>query len=330
MGLGLIVAAILVVTFSKVVNLSSAFTRLEHLNMGLALLCGLAFLSAYAVRALRWRVFLAPGQLSARRAIAIYQVATFVNWLLPIRGGELVKALLLRRLNDIPVSESLPTVAMDKTMDLLPAVGLLLLLPFMPFQLSGSLWALLLTVLAVLACGAVFLAVAAWRREVALALISWIFARFPAFVRQRLEPFTVRFVNALLALVMCPRLLLIAAAYTAVAVCLDALSCLLAFAAIGANIAFPVVLYGYTLYNLAFILPTPPGQIGSNELVGLLVFAGLFHINQSAVAAMFLFAHPFTALLMVASGFICLSAMGLTLRSTLALSQERVSTEARL
>lgn len=330
MALGLIVAAILVVTFSKVVNLSSAFYRLEHLNMGLALLCGVVFLSAYAVRALRWRVFLATDQVSVPRAIAIYQVATFVNWLLPVRGGELVKALLLRKLNDIPVSDSLPTVAMDKTMDLLPAVGLLLLLPLMPFQLSKPLWALLLMVLAVLICGAVFLALAAWRRQTALALMSWVFARFPGFARQRLEPFALRFVNALLAIVVRPRLMLIAAAYTIVAVSLDALSCLLAFAAVGATIAFPVVLYGYTFYNLAFILPTPPGQIGSNELIGLLVFSGLFHLNQSAVAAMFLFSHPFTAVLMVVSGLVCLSAMGLTLRSTLALTRERgVSAEVR-
>jgi uncharacterized protein (TIRG00374 family) len=325
MALGLGVAAILVIVFTRVVNLSSAFQRLEHLNVGWALLCGVVFLSAYAVRALRWRCFLAPDRVSVPRAVAIYQVATFVNWLLPIRGGELVKALLLRRLNHIPVSKSLPTVAMDKTMDLLPAVGLLVLLPFMPFQLSRPLWVLLLTVLLVLACGALFLGLAAWRRQTALACLSWVMAKVPAVVRQRLEPFAMRFVDALLALVVRPRLLLVAAAYTVAAVSLDALSCLLAFAAVGATIAFPTVLYGYTFYNLAYILPTPPGQIGSNELVGLLVFSGLFHINQSAVAAMFLFSHPFTALLMVASGLFCLSTMGLTLRSTLALTQERTA-----
>ena len=76
---------------------------------------------------------------------------------------------------------------------------------------------------------------------------------------------------------------------------INALFCLLAFKAVGVTISPQVALYGYTLFNLAFILPTPPGHLGSNELVGLLIFAGVFGISRSGVAAMFLFSHPWTA-----------------------------------
>jgi uncharacterized membrane protein YbhN (UPF0104 family) len=100
------------------------------------------------------------------------------------------------------------------------------------------------------------------------------------------------------------------------------LFCWLAFRAVGVAIAFPIVLYGYTFYNLAYLLPTPPGQIGSNELIGLLVFSGLLHLNRTVVATMFLFSHPWTALLMTGSGLLSLSTMGLTLRTTLALAQD--------
>ncbi len=321
-GIGLAVAAILLVAFARLVNLGSVFQRLEHLSIGVALLSGVVFLGAYVVRALRWRCFLEPDPASVPQVVGIYQVATLVNFLLPVRGGELLKAILLRRLRGTPISRSLPTIAMDKIMDLLPAVGLLVVLPFLPIHLSGPLWGLLLTVLAVLVGGALFLGLAAWRRPAALALLAWMMERLPGVVRRRLEPFALRFVDALLGLVVRPRLLLVASAYTLAAVCLDALFCFLAFEAVGAHIAFVVVLFGYTFYNLAYILPTPPGQIGSNELVGLLVFAGLFHVNPTVVAAMFLFAHPWTAILMVISGVVCLSAMGLSLRSTLALTGE--------
>ena len=179
---------------------------------------------------------------------------------------------------------------------------------------------MLLTVLVFLGLGVFVLGLMLWRRPVALALLTRLMASLPGGVRQHLEPFLVRFVDALLALAVRPRLLLIAAAYTSVAVGLDALFCWLAFRAVGSAIAFPVVLYGYTFYNLAYMLPTPPGQIGSNELVGLLVFSGLFGLNRSAVAAMFLFSHPWTALLMSGSGMLSLSAMGLSVRQTLALA----------
>jgi uncharacterized protein (TIRG00374 family) len=318
---GLAVALLCLVACLHLVHLSSVAQRLQHLRLGLALVCGLVFLSAYGVRALRWRWLLAPHRVGLLRVVAIYQVAIFLNWLLPVRGGELVKCLVLRRLDAIPLSRSLPTVTMDKAMDLLPALGLLLLLPFVPLHLSPPLWGLLLSVLALLGLGVLLLGLLLWHRPLALALLSRLTARLPTGVRQHLEPFVGRFIEALLALAVRPRLLLIVAAFTAVAVGLDALFCWLAFGAVGAATAFPVVLYGYTFYNLAYMLPTPPGQIGSNELVGLLVFSGLCGINRSVVAAMFLFSHPWTALLMAGSGMLSLSAMGLTVRQTLALAQ---------
>jgi uncharacterized protein (TIRG00374 family) len=320
---GLCAGAVLIVTFLRLVNVGAVYRRLEHLSIGFALLCGVAFLGAYVVRAVRWRCLLRPSEVMIRRAVAIYQVATFLNWLLPVRGGELAKSLLLRRSDGIPVSRSLATVSMDKAMDLLPAVALLALLPFVHLHLSRPLWGLLLSAMAVVGLAVAILALAAWRRERALALLTRpLAALLPAGARQRVEPFIVLFVDTLLALVRQPRLMLTAAAFTAIAVGLDALFCSLAFKAVGVAVAVPTSLYGYTLFNLAFILPTPPGQVGSNEVVGLLIFSGLFGLDRSGVGAMFVFSHPWTAVLMTTSGVLYLSFMGLTLRGTLRLAQD--------
>jgi len=329
--LGAGAGAVLLLTFLRLINFGSVYQRLEHINISLAVLCGLAFITAYVVRALRWRWFLAPYVVSIPRAVGIYLVAIFINWLLPIRGGELAKSLMLRRSNGIPVSRSLPTVTMDKAMDLLPAVGLLLLLPFVHLHLTRPLWALLLFALAVLACGVVLIGFAALRRERTLAWLSRVIAAvMPGRLRHSVEPFVVQFMDALLALMRRPRVLLITAAYTVVAVSFDALFCWLAFRAVGEAVALPIVLYGYTFYNLAYILPTPPGQIGSNELIGLLIFSGLFGVGSSSVGAMFLFSHPWTAVLIVSCGVLSLAAMGLTLRSTLGLTREPAAVEARV
>jgi uncharacterized protein (TIRG00374 family) len=313
---GLCAGALLLVTFLQLMNVNAVLGRLEHLSIGLAVLCSVPFLGAYVVRALRWRLFLRPWDVSVPTAVAIYQVATFVNWLLPVRGGEVVKCLMLRRSNGIPVSRSLATVSMDKAMDLLPVVALLAILPFSGLHLARALWFLLLSALSVLVLIALVLALAAWRQDALGKLL-------PRRARERVGPFVTQFVETLVALVRQPRLMLAAAAYTAVAVVLDALFCLLAFRAVGVSIALPVVLYGYTFFNLAFVLPTPPGQVGSNELIGLLLFAGVFGVDRSGVGAMFLFSHPWTAVLMTASGLLCLSAMGLSLRSTFRLAGER-------
>jgi uncharacterized protein (TIRG00374 family) len=323
-ALGFGAGAIMIVAFLRLVNVSAVTARLSHLSTGYVLLCGVAFLGAYFVRAMRWRRLLKPYcEVGIGRAAAIYQVATFLNWLLPVRGGELAKSLLLRRTDGVPVSRSLATVAMDKTMDLLPALVLVALVPFVGLHLSRPLWVLLLSAQAVVLAAVVALALAAWRRDLALKIVTRLARVLPRAARERVEPFIVLFVDTLLELMRRPRLLLVAAAYTAVAVTFDALFCWLAFRAVGVTLSVPVALYGYTFFNLAFILPTPPGQVGSNELIGLSIFAGLFGVDRSGVGAMFLFSHPWTAVLMTISGLLCLSLMGLTLRNTLQLAREQ-------
>jgi uncharacterized protein (TIRG00374 family) len=322
-AVGLAFGAILVIAFVRLVNIGDVYQRLQHLNFGYALLCGVAFLSAYVVRALRWRCLLRPCRVTVRRVVAIYYVAIFLNWLLPIRGGELAMSLLLRHSNGIPVSRSLPAVSMDKAMDLLAVVVLLAVLPFTPLRLNSALWILLLSTLALLVVGAGVIALAAWRRERTLALLLRpVTALLPARARDGIGGFIVAFVDTLLALVRRPRLLLLAAALTVVALSLDALFCLLAFWAVGVPVSVPVVLYGYTFFNLSFILPSPPGQVGSNELIGLLIFSGSFGLSRTGVGAMFLFSHPWTGLLMTCTGLACLSSMSLSLRSSLRLTRE--------
>lgn len=318
---GLAAGALLVLAFLRLINIGAVYHRLEHLEIGPALLCGAVFLGAYVVRALRWRCLLRPQKILIRRAVAIYQVGIFLNWLLPIRGGEVGMSLLLRRTDGVPVNRSLAAVSMDKAMDLLPVVALLAVLPFVPLRLSGALWMLLLATLAVVGLGIAVLVLAAWRRERATTLLTRpVAALLPKSAHVRIEAFIAGFVGALLALVRQPRLLLTAALYTALALGMDALFCLLAFRAVGVAVPVPVVLYGYTFFNLAFILPSPPGQIGSNEIIGLLIFSRSFGISRSGVGAMFLFSHPWTGLLMTCSGLACLSALGLTMRSTLRLA----------
>jgi uncharacterized protein (TIRG00374 family) len=321
--IGLIAAAVLVAAFLRLVSMGTVARRLAHLNLGIALLCAVAFLAAYVVRAMRWRCLLTPDRVSVRRAVAIYQIAIFLNWLLPIRGGEVAMSLLLRHTDGIPVNKSLAAVSMDKAMDLMPAACLLAVAPFAGLHLNRTLWLVLAGALVALGAGAGVLAVAAWRRDLAVALVVRpLRAVLPGGLRDRIAPFITGFIDTLLALLRRPRILLVAAGYTVLALTLDALFCLLAFWAVGVNVPLLVVLYGYTLFNLSFILPSPPGQIGSNELIGLLIFSGIFRVGRAGVGAMFLFSHPWTGLLMTCSGMACLSAMSLTLRGTFRLARD--------
>lgn len=309
--LGIAVGVLLVFVFLRLVRLSAVLGQLSHLHVGFALLSGVAFLAAYVVRAVRWRCLLNPVMVSVRRLAAIYQVATFLNWLLPVQAGELAKSLLLRRTDRVPVSQSLATVSMDRSMDLLPAIVLIGLAPFAHLHLSRPLWIVLLLASAGVALALLGVAIAALARQRASRLLSGLLGPIlPRGAGERVEPLIGTFLDTLAALARRRSALVVAAALTAGAVCLDALFCLLAFRAVGLHVSPLVALYGYTMFNLAFILPTPPGHVGSNELIGLLIFAGVFGLDRAGVAAMFLFAHPWTAILITVSGLACLSRLG--------------------
>ncbi|HXZ05681.1 MAG TPA: hypothetical protein VEH81_12670, partial [Ktedonobacteraceae bacterium] len=142
----------------------------------------------------------------------------------------------------------------------------------------------------------------------------------------KVEGFATGFVESLLVGASQPRIFIPAIMLTIVAVLFDGLFAMLAFWTIGFHITFGMALFGYSVYNMFYILPTPPGQVGTNEAVGLLVFSGLLHIPATQVTAMFVFSHPWAAVLMCTTGLICLSALGLTITGAMKVQAGGVDT----
>ena len=320
---GLLIGIGLLVLVSRFVNLPVTLHVLQQnletpVGIALGLLSGVAFLMAWSLRGMRWKLFLNPvGKVSTLQAIGLYQVGVFLNFLLPIRGGEVVKCFMLKSSTSIPVSKSLPTVAMDKALDLLPALFIIALVPLLGVQMDIKLWLVLWFVSGILISLPFFVLLSAWKRDSAIHLLQKLTSLLPKAISGKVEGFTTSFVDSLLLVASQPRIFLPASLLTIVAVLCDGLFAMLAFWTIGFHISFGIALFGYSVYNMFYILPTPPGQVGSNEAVGLLVFGGLLHIPPTQVIAMFVFSHPWAAVLMCTTGLICLSALGLTIPTVL-------------
>jgi uncharacterized protein (TIRG00374 family) len=317
--IGLLIGVGLLLLVARFVDLPATI-RVLRINLAtpqgiiLALLAGMAFLTAWSIRGIRWKLFLNPvGKVSIFQAIALYQVGVFLNFLLPIRGGEVAKCFMLKHNADIPVSKSLPTVAMDKALDLMPALFILAIVPFLGVQMDIKLWFVLWFVSGILISLLVFILLSAWKRDSAIALLQKMTALLPKSIARKVEGFATGFVDSLLAGASQPRIFIPAIMLTIVAVLFDGLFAMFAFWTIGFHISLGMALFGYSVYNMFYILPTPPGQVGSNEVVGLLVFGGLLHIPAYQVTAMFVFSHPWAAVIMCTTGLICLSALGLTI-----------------
>lgn len=327
-GLGLVIGIALLVLVARYVDIPTTISIL-HARLTtpqgilFALLAGVSFLLAFCIRGTRWKLFLNPvGQVSTMKAIQLFLVGTFLNFLLPIRGGEVAKSLMLKRIADIPVSQSLPTVAMDKALDLMPALIIMAIVPFLGVKMDIRLWLVLGTVGALLVCLIFFIALAAWKRDAAITLLHSMMRVLPKSIGSRVEGFATGFVDALLAGASQPRIFIPAVLLTIVAVMFDGLFAMLAFWTVGVPISFGIAIFGYAVFNMFYILPNPPGQVGSNEFFGLLVFSGLLHLDAKGVTAMFIFSHPWAAVIQAVVGMACLSALGLTVSSAMKVQSE--------
>lgn len=322
MSLGLLVGLGLLVLAALFVNLPATLTLLStHLltpqGIGLGLLAGLVYLLGHALRGLRWKLFLNPlSQVNTFKVLGLTQIAAWLNFLLPVRTGEAAKSVALKRLTKISISQSLPTVAIDKTLDLVIALLILALIPLLGVHMDIQIWLVCSVLSVILLFLLFFTGFIAWKRSLALKILQAMFILFPKIMSHKIEGFVTGFVDALLvgickSIPFLPALLLAGLA----ALC-DGLFAMLAFWTIGVPISFGLALVGYTLYTLCSILPTPPGQLGSNEVVGLLIFSGLLGLPVSAVAAMYIFSHLWIALLLNVAGLGSLMALGLTIKST--------------
>jgi uncharacterized protein (TIRG00374 family) len=321
--IGLLIGIGLLFLMSRFVNLSATMRVLQQ-NLAtprgliLALLSGIAFLSAFSIRGIRWKLFLNPiGNVSIVTAIRLFLVSIFINFLLPISSGEIAKTLMLKRNAAIPISRSLPTIAMDRSMDLLPVFFIIIIVPLLGIHMDFKLWLVLGTVAGLFLAMIFFVGLAAWKRDAAITLLSKITGMLPKTYGSKITAFATSFVDTLLSALRRPKIFILAVLLTCVAVTFDSLFAMFAFWTIGFPISFGTAIFGYTVFNMFFILPTPPGQLGSNEAVGLLVFTGLLRLPPNFVTAMIIFSHPWAALLMCTAGITSLKALGLTIRTAL-------------
>src|SRR6266702_2485072 len=330
--IGLLIGVGLLVLVSRFVNIAVSMRMLQQnlvtpRGIVLALLSGACFLLAFSIRGVRWKLFLNPiGNVSTFTAIRLVLISIFLNFLLPFSGGEIAKTLILKRIAAIPISRSLPTVAMDRSLDLLPALFLMLIVPLLGLQMDIKLWLILGIVGGLLICLIFFVGLAVWKRTAAITLLQKITGILPRAMGGKIEAFATNFVDSLLTGASRPKIFVPALLLTCVAVICDSLFAMFAFWTIGFPIPFGTAIFGYTLYNMFYIFPTPPGQVGSNEAVGLLVFGGLLHLPPSKVTAMFIFSHPWAALLMCTTGLICLKTLGLTIPSIMKARTEQSDT----
>lgn len=241
----------------------------------------LLYFTGVWVRALRWRHLLAPVQrLTAGVLFPIVVIGYTANNVLPFRLGELVRAYVLRERAGISSSASLATIAVERICDGLTMLGFLLLASqFIALNAQLRHLALLTTIVFGVLLAVLWVAVVSGRvRTLVVAIPRGI---LPAPVETRITPMVEAFIDGLRVL-RSGRELAAVALFSVLAWLFEAAM----YLAIAKGFDLPQfgpasALMTTASANLATLIPSSPGYVGTFEAGVQLVLNGLLRVPRA-------------------------------------------------
>lgn len=308
LGVGLLAGLVLYVGPARVAD---AVKHASPVHLVLGVLCYVAF---FFVRGLRWRLLFSRSAPDVR--LSSTTSATAVGWLansiLPLKGGDVLRAALVARRDRVSLITSGSTVALERVLDLLglamvAALGLLLLprslsLPGGVGHAMRIAWVLPLIAL-------VGLAVLVALRKETLALAQGSVGRMGR-VGQKLVEFLDVTLSGLDALARHPRLLMTLLPLTLAVAILQALIFTFLVMAFIPGTPAALAFAGSSIFLLSFVVSVTPGNVGTYEAAFAAVFTALGAAPEVAVPAGIL-THLATTLVVAACGSVGLFALGL-------------------
>jgi uncharacterized protein (TIRG00374 family) len=306
LGLALLVAWVLLVDLGEV---SKTLSQARWVYVLLAAGIGL---TSSLIRSQRWRLVLRPiARVPVLDLFLIVMASSLVNFVIPLRTGEIARSLLLKQRHRVPMSASLPTIAVDRSFDLLAVLVVGTIGALSGIGLGGRLSSVLLAGGLLLLIFVVFVVLAILSGERLLTLADRLLStRLASHLRARLLGIIEGLLAGFTAVGRQPKGLLQMIALSFLCAALDGTLFYCLLQSLGAHVPYAIVLTGFALFTLTFLVPGAPGYVGSMEAFGSLVFSALGIGVELAASAVILF-HALNALMLGITGGLAMWALGL-------------------
>jgi len=241
------------------------------------------------IRTLRWQILLKKINVKIHfsQSWQIYVASMFISNLTPVKTGDPMRSLILKRTNKKSFSKTLPSIILERILDLtvLMIIGFLSLI-FLASQIPQiSKWFYLSSIAYVLIFIFGFYIISSESR---LEKIFSLFLRFFPFIphiekyKDKAKYFSKNIYNSFSQYKSFPTLL-VSIVLTFIIWFLQAIITLLCFYSIGVSISLWACIAVIPLSVLIGILTFLPGTIGSSELVRVIFFTTLFSLTLSQV-----------------------------------------------
>lgn len=115
---GWVIAAVCLFVVLRRLDLATLARQLQHASLRWALAAVACDVASYAVQGCRWSVLLRPtGYLSPFHATQAIYAGLFVNEVMPLRAGEIVRAFVAARSLSRPLARVLPSMVVERLLD---------------------------------------------------------------------------------------------------------------------------------------------------------------------------------------------------------------------
>ncbi len=321
---GIALGAIFLIAWIRIVDWQEFLSYFRDFNLKMVLVFSLFYLLAYFLRSLRWRIILKPiYKMRIMESFTIFMSGMLINYLIPVRAGEIAKSVILKTRENVKISDSLPSIFIDKLTDLFPILFIMILIPLVSVKLNSALYIIisLLFLIFLLFLGFLFFAVN--HKTKAIKILNIFLKLIPKKYWNNFEDFFINFVDGMA--IMQGRFAENFLVYllTLLAVLSEAIYIYAVFRAFGSEVSYIKILFGYTLMNLTYILPTPPAQIGSNQFMWVLIFSFALGVNENLTSAAVTFSHLLTSIWIFLTGGISLIALKINLNKLLQNKNEK-------
>lgn len=281
--IGILISILFVYLAVRKVNLSESLQVLETVRpvpLGLAMA---AYLAAFPVRALRWRLILQAQKVFSWKEILVpVFVGYMANNLLPARTGEIYRAHFLGRRARVSRSGVAASIVVERTFDGLMLVVVILFVLFLFPHTQFLTGAAFVTGLAFL-----FLAVSILFYSFATDRIDPLLGRglalLPGPLRKRLRDRPQIFLRGIRGL-STARGFLVAGEYTVCIWLLEALAIALVLKAFQISVPLSSFVLVYALVALSTTLPSGPGYVGPYQYAFILSLGAAAISSETALA----------------------------------------------
>jgi len=314
LSLGLVVSSVLVALLAHTIDMGAVAAEVAVADVRLILAAVAVHLAAMWIRAVLWRRLLAaPASLAMLFKVSIVGFA--VSYIMPLRIGEVARAYLMARWRGIAYGTTVASLIAERVLDGL-SVGAILLVALLFVPAPGYVLALGLAVAGIFGGLAAVLIVLSWRAGAIVRLAAAVARRLPLWMGPAIKRLAASFALGLAPL----RNWRVLPGYVALSVVgwvCQFLAFYLVMLAFALPASMPTALLIGGVTNLATLLPSAPGNVGTFDAAVIKLLIDVQGIPLELAAAYALVVHAVIVVPIVGLGAVVVWRSDLTLGDVL-------------